>query len=148
MLLDSSGDVCPRTAWRSGRTLRLVSQPTALPAIDVIEAERRLREDPDQPILLDVREPAEFAEARAPGAVLVPTSAFAGRVSELPVDRPIMVICHLGGRSAAVAGFLQRSGRSDVVNVDGGMDAWQRAGLPIRRGAPEPGEGEVSAVDA
>ena len=56
-----------------------------------------------------------------------------------------MVICHSGSRSAAVTGFLARSGRTDVVNVAGGMDAWERAGLPIRRGQVEPGEGELPA---
>jgi rhodanese-related sulfurtransferase len=115
-----------------------------MPTIDVIEAERRLREAPERPLLLDVREVGEFAAIRAPGAVLVPTSSFAARVAELPSDRPIMVICHLGGRSAAVAGFLLRSGRSDVVNVAGGMDAWERAGLPVRRGPTEPGEGDLT----
>ena len=54
-----------------------------------------------------------------------------------------MVVCHLGGRSAAAAGFLIRSGRADVVNVGGGMDAWERAGLPVRHGAPAPGEGDL-----
>jgi len=122
-----------------------MTTPDGLVQIDVTEAERRLREDPSRPVLLDVREASEFADIRAPGAMLVPTSAFAQRVSEVPADRPIMVICHLGGRSAAVAGFLQRSGRMDVVNVTGGMDAWQRAGLPTRTGAPEPGEGDLPA---
>ena len=115
----------------------------AIPTIDVAEAERRLREDPDGPMLLDVREANEFAEVRAPGAVLMPMSAFAARAGELPSDRPLMVVCHLGGRSAAAAGFLIRSGRSDVVNVGGGMDAWERAGLPVVHGAPAPGEGDL-----
>jgi rhodanese-related sulfurtransferase len=115
----------------------------AIPTIDVTEAERRLREDPDGPVLLDVRETGEFAAVRAPGAVLVPTSSFAARVADVPTDRPVMVICHMGSRSAAVAGFLLRSGRSDVVNVAGGMDAWERAGLPVRRGPTEPGEGDL-----
>ena len=44
---------------------------------------------------------------------------------------------------AAVAAFLTGAGRTDVFNVAGGMDAWARAGLPIRTGAPKPGEGEV-----
>lgn len=117
--------------------------PNALPTIDVGEAERRLREDPARPLLLDVREPNEFAEVRAPGAVLLPTSTFAARLGELPPDRPLLVICHVGGRSAAVTGFLTRTGRTDVVNVAGGMDAWERAGLPLRRGPVQPGEGEV-----
>ena len=115
----------------------------AIPTIDVAEAERRQREDPTSPLLLDVREANEFEAVRAPGAVLVPMSAFAARAGELPPDRPLMVVCHLGGRSAAAAGFLIRSGRTDVVNVAGGMDAWERAGLPIRRGAPAPGEGDL-----
>jgi rhodanese-related sulfurtransferase len=122
-----------------------LSQPAPIPSVDVAEAERRLREDPAAPILLDVREPDEFAEVRAPGAVLVPTSVFMARVGELPADRPLLVVCHVGGRSAAVTGYLIRAGRTDVVNVAGGMDAWVRAGLPTRRGPVEPGEGEWPA---
>ena len=114
-----------------------------IPTIDVTEAERRLREDADGPLLVDVREANEFEEVRAPGAVLVPMSAFAARAGELPSDRPLMLVCHLGGRSAAAAGFLIRSGGSDVVNVGGGMDAWERAGLPVRRGTPAAGEGDL-----
>ena len=120
-----------------------MSTPPPIPTIDVAEAERRLREDPAGPILLDVREASEFAEVRAPGALLVPTSTFMTRVDELPADRPLLVVCHVGGRSAAVAGYLIRAGRTDVVNVAGGMEAWERAGLPVRRGPLEPGEGEL-----
>ncbi|MDO8485826.1 MAG: rhodanese-like domain-containing protein [Candidatus Limnocylindrales bacterium] len=120
-----------------------MTMPNLLPTIDVGEADRRLREDPARPLLLDVREPNEFAEVRAPDAVLLPTSTFTARMDELPVDRPLLVICHTGNRSAAVTGFLARSGRADVVNVAGGMDAWERAGLPVRRGPVEPGEGEI-----
>lgn len=122
-----------------------MTMPPPIPSIDVEEAERRLREDPAGPILLDVREANEFGEVRVPGAVLVPTSAFMTRVGELPPNRPLMVMCHMGGRSAAVTGFLVRSGRTDVVNIAGGMEAWERAGLPVRRGAVEPGEGDLKA---
>lgn len=121
-----------------------MSQPP-IPTIDVGEADRRLREDADRPILLDVREASEFADVRAPGAVLIPTSAFMTRVGELPPDRPLLVVCHMGGRSAAVAGYLIRAGRTDVVNVAGGMEAWEKAGLPVRRGPVAPGEGELPA---
>ena len=120
-----------------------MTMPGALPTIDVAEADRRLREDPDRPLLLDVREAGEFATVRAPGAMLLPTSVFMDRIAEIPADRPILVICHLGGRSASVAGYLIRTGRTDVVNVAGGMDAWERSGLPVRRGALDPGEGDL-----
>jgi rhodanese-related sulfurtransferase len=122
-----------------------VNQGAGMPSIDAVEAERRMREDPGRPLLVDVREMNEFEEVRAPGAVLVPMSTFAARAAELPKDRPLMVVCHLGGRSAAAAGFLIRSGWTDVVNVTGGMDAWERGGLPVRRGTPDPGEGDLPA---
>ena len=120
-----------------------MNAPGAIPTVDVTEADRRLREDPAQPVLLDVREMNEFLEVRAPGALLLPTSAFVARLGELPTDRPLLVICHLGNRSAAVVGYLSRMGRTDAVNVAGGMDAWARAGLPVRRGPLETGEGEL-----
>jgi rhodanese-related sulfurtransferase len=119
--------------------------PTPLAAVDVAEADRRLREDPARPVLLDVREPNEFVAVRIPGSMLLPTSSFTTRLDELPADRPLFVICRTGVRSAAVTGFLARTGRPDVANVTGGMDAWERAGLPIRRGPVEPGEGAPPA---
>ena len=109
----------------------------AIPTIDVAEAERRLREDPDGPILLDVREANEFEEVRAPGAVLMPMSAFAARAGELPSDRPLMVVCHLGGRSAAAAGFLIRSGRDgrrQRRRRHGRLGTCRSAGPPRRAG--------------
>ena len=81
-----------------------------------------------------------------PGALLVPTSTFTTRVDELPADRPLLVVCQTGVRSAAVAGFLIRTGRTDVVNVAGGMEAWERAGLPVRRGAGRAGRGRPAGL--
>ena len=120
-----------------------MTPPATLPTIDVAEADRRLREDPASPILVDVRERSEFLEVRAPDAVLVPMSEFAARAAELPKDRPLLMVCHLGGRSAAAAGFLIRSGWTDVTNVAGGMDAWSKAGLATRSGPLEAGEGDL-----
>ena len=122
-----------------------MSTEPAIASIDVTEAERRMREDPNGPLLVDVREQHEFDAVRAPGAVLMPMSSLGTRIGELPTDRPLMIVCHVGGRSAAVTGFLARSGRTDVVNVAGGMDAWERRGLPVNRGTPGPGEGDLPA---
>ena len=108
------------------------------------EAERRQREGPGRPVLLDVREPAEFETVRAPGAFLVPMSTFQTRIGEIPADRP--ADGRLPSRRAVGGGrrIPDPSGRSDVVNVAGGMDAWERAGLPVRRGAPTAGEGDLT----
>ena len=99
---------------------------------------------PPVPLLVDVRERNEFTEVRAPGAVLYPTSSFLLRFDELPRDRPLHVICNSGSRSAAVTAWLLRNGWSDVHNVAGGMTAWVRAGLDVRRGPLVAGEGDLT----
>jgi rhodanese-related sulfurtransferase len=95
------------------------------------------------PLLVDVREPDEFATERVDGAVLVPISRFRERYEELPKDRPLLVICHAGSRSQSATSFLLQQGWTDVQNVDGGTLAWRQAGLPLKSGQPEPGEGDL-----
>jgi rhodanese-related sulfurtransferase len=114
-----------------------------IPTVDVIEADRQLRDDQPTPLLVDVREVGEFVAVRAAAAALLPTSSFLQRIGELPSDRPLLIICHSGSRSAAVTAYLIRSGRSDVANVAGGMIAWERAGLAVHRGPTAPDEGAV-----
>jgi len=81
--------------------------------------------------LVDVREPDEFAAGRVPGAVNLPMSQLGQRLDELP-DGSFDVICKVGGRSARVAEALIARGY-EVVNVDGGTDAWIEAGFPLER---------------
>ncbi|HET6908692.1 MAG TPA: rhodanese-like domain-containing protein [Mycobacteriales bacterium] len=83
-------------------------------------------------MLLDVREDDEWAEVHAPDAMHVPMSRLGAQVDDLPRDRMIACICHVGGRSAVVADALAGAGFS-IVNVAGGMDAWESAGLPVVR---------------
>jgi rhodanese-related sulfurtransferase len=66
------------------------------------------------------------------------------RFEDLPRDRPLHVVCNSGSRSAAVTAWLLRDGWSDVHNVAGGMTAWPRAGLEVRRGPLVPGEGDLA----
>ena len=82
-------------------------------------------------ILLDVREPEEFARERVPGAVNVPQADLATRLGEIPRDRPIMTICQSGSRSLRSAQFLRQQGYENVVTVGGGTRAWREAGRPI-----------------
>jgi rhodanese-related sulfurtransferase len=81
-------------------------------------------------LLLDVREDDEWADGHAPDAILMPMSRFAERVDELPKDRLIVCVCHVGGRSARVADALNGAGWQ-AVNLIGGMEAWERARLPV-----------------
>lgn len=89
-------------------------------------------------LLLDVREQEEWDAGHAPVAVHVPMHEVPGRLDELPADRPVDVVCHLGGRSAQVTAFLLQRG-VQARNVEGGMDAWERAGLPVVTDAGTPG---------
>ena len=118
-----------------------MTDETPVPSIDVRAAESRLRagEDPT-PILLDVREPHEFTGGRATGATHMPLSTLGPRIGELPRDRPVFVICHSGGRSAMVTGYLLANGWTDVHNVSGGMIAWEFHKLPTRSGPTDPSE--------
>ena len=84
--------------------------------------------DDATPLLLDVREPAEWALAsvRADGAELLQLSMqlIPPRLHELDPQRPVAVLCHHGGRSMQVAMFLAQRGFARVANVAGGIDAW------------------------
>ena len=114
-----------------------------VPTIDVTEADRRRRAEP-APLVIDVREPNEFEAARLEsGVALVPLSTFQQRWQELPRDRPLLLMCAAGGRSAAATAWLVRNGYTDVANVAGGMNEWQKAGLPVRRGTLAAGEGDL-----
>ena len=87
--------------------------------------DRRERGEEDF-ILIDVREPAEFDIVSIPGAVLIPKNEFlmGNALSELPQDRPIVLHCKVGGRSAEVLAVVKAAGFSDAVHVGGGVVAW------------------------
>ncbi|MDR7376949.1 rhodanese-related sulfurtransferase [Rhodoferax ferrireducens] len=80
------------------------------------------------PVVLDVREPAEWqaASVQADGFTLVQLSMneIPGRLAELDPQRPIACLCHHGARSQRVAQFLLQNGFENVVNIAGGIDAW------------------------
>jgi rhodanese-related sulfurtransferase len=94
-------------------------------------------------IIVDVREPDEFLAERAPGVALIPLSQFVARHQELPKDRPLLMLCAAGSRSASATAFLLQNGWTDVRNVSGGMMAWAASGLPTRGGRPDPDEGAI-----
>ena len=80
----------------------------------------------EKPVLLDVREPWEFERARIEGAQLVPMREVPGRIGEIEQGKPVVAICHHGGRSMQVALFLEKAGYNNVHNLVGGVDAWSR----------------------
>src|SRR5262245_25130137 len=89
------------------------------------------REVPDDAYLLDVREPEEWAAGHVEGATHVPMMQVPGRLSELPTDREMVVMCRVGQRSAQVTAYLRANGFERVNNLDGGLVEWAAAGRPL-----------------
>ncbi len=77
-----------------------------------------------KPLLLDVREPGEFAHCHIEGAQLMPMASIPARIEELDADVPTVVICHHGMRSLQVAMYLQQQGFGKLYNLSGGVAAW------------------------
>jgi rhodanese-related sulfurtransferase len=75
-------------------------------------------------VLLDVREHDELAIAAVAGALHIPMREVPARLAELDAAKPLVVMCHSGGRSMRVAEFLKQNGFSNVFNLKGGIDAW------------------------
>lgn len=99
-------------------------------------AAQRLAASP-APLLVDVRAPGERASSHIAGSVHVPLNRLVERAGELPRNRPVIVHCAGGYRSAVAASLLQRAGFADVAELAGGITAWEARGLPVVAGPPE-----------
>lgn len=100
--------------------------------IDVQQAQSMFRQGA---LVLDVREPHEYAEVHAQGALLVPLAQLKARSNEFRAfeNKPVVLICRSGQRSAVAAEMLAQQGFKQVHNVQGGIIAWEKAGLPVKR---------------
>lgn len=103
---------------------------TTSPPVDEVGIEA-IDSAPPNALVLDVREPEEFARAHVPGAVNIPQADLATRLDDIPRDRPILTICHSGMRSLRSAQFLRQEGYQAVATVAGGTRAWIHAGRPV-----------------
>ena len=82
-----------------------------------------------QHLLLDVRTPEEFADGHIPGAINISVQTLSDRLNEVPQDRPIVIYCRSGNRSAQAATILSNAGYSNIYDM-GSLGAWTAAGLP------------------
>lgn len=98
--------------------------PHQIPSVSVDDV-------PSDAVLLDVREPEEWAAGHIAGALHVPMNEVPNRVAYAPdslaADAPVVVVCKMGGRSAQVTAWLRRQGY-DAHNLNGGMLAWAGSG--------------------
>lgn len=97
---------------------------------DTLKATRLYNDDA---LVLDVREDNEYAAGHIPKAKHIPLAQLAGRISELDKfkNKPVLVTCRSGQRSARACGMLKKAGFETVYNQAGGLLAWERASLPV-----------------
>jgi len=102
-----------------------------VPQITVQDLARLIAEKRDQVQVVDVRRQGEWEGGHIEGALLKPLNQLARTMEELDAQRPVAVHCKSGYRSSIASSLLRRAGFRLVMNVTGGFDAWNGAGLPV-----------------
>lgn len=113
-------------------TAGCVASTEGIPSTSVAEARAQLQAA-TPPVLIDVREPHEYAAGHAPGAVNVPLGEVARWAETQPKTQPTLVICQTGRRSLSASKTLHGLGFTAVTNVAGGTSAWISQGYPVDR---------------
>ena len=120
------GDASPTSAPAAAQAA------VGFPTVPVAEIADRVASD--EVLFVEVREDSEWAAGRAPSAIHIPLGSVADRLGEISTQakgRPVAFICRSGSRSAQASQIAVDGGVRDVINVDGGMLAWEGAGLPV-----------------
>ncbi|MCB0406251.1 MAG: rhodanese-like domain-containing protein [Bdellovibrionales bacterium] len=97
------------------------------------QAKEYLAEREGEVCFVDVRSQDEFKSGYIPQSKCIPLPEISNRLNEFPKDRPILLSCQSGMRSAKARQLLESYGFSDIFEVDGGFSAWKRAGLPTSK---------------
>ena len=84
--------------------------------------------------VLDVRDPDEWNEYHIPGSALIPLDQLETRLSEVPRDKEVVVVCRSGNRSQPGRDVLKNAGFTQVTSMSGGLKEWKAAGLPTVAG--------------
>jgi rhodanese-related sulfurtransferase len=123
-------------ALSSGVMLMLPAMRSAGAGIGTAEAVRLINRE--KGVLIDVRDPEEFAAGHAAGARNVPLASLQGEGAKgLPTNKalPVVVLCASGARASRAAGILRKAGFEKAVVLQGGTAAWREASLPIEKSA-------------
>ena len=91
------------------------------------------RESGAAPVVIDVRTPEEYASGHVPGAVNIPFDQVAERIAEIDAPHGVALYCMVGPRARKGEAALLGAGDEKVFHLEGGLAAWQAAGLPVER---------------
>jgi rhodanese-related sulfurtransferase len=104
----------------------------ALPSLSAAELNEKLQNG-KRPLVLDVRQKEEYRSGHIAGAKLIPLNELGRRMRELPQSREIVCVCASGNRSSSATRMLTGAGYN-AINMKGGMSAWRRANLAVKKG--------------
>lgn len=109
------------------RPFRAGSEVSAFEAVQLINRKDAL--------VIDVRDIGEFEAGHIAGAKHVPEAQLADRIKELEKfrERPVILACRSGNRSASAVKLLRAAGFAEAVNLGGGIGAWEQAGMPLQK---------------
>jgi rhodanese-related sulfurtransferase len=122
--------------WLQGGVRAWQDAGRELLRIDLADAARAKALLLDGAASLDVREPEEYAAGHIEGAIHVPLGSLAANSNLVPRDRPVVVYCGHGERASTGASLLETAGFRYLVNLDGGIGAWEDAGEAVSTRAP------------
>jgi rhodanese-related sulfurtransferase len=108
-------------------TISRLGRMTEIPTVDLSGVPEPI---PAGVIVLDVREPDEYAAGHLSASLHIPLADLPARLASIPVDQQVLVVCKVGSRSAYATAFLQSQG-IDATNLAGGLMAWESAGRPL-----------------
>ncbi|SEO44319.1 Rhodanese-related sulfurtransferase [Duganella sp. CF517] len=96
--------------------------------------------------IVDVRDAKEFANGSLPDAKNIPLAELDQRIGELDKfkSKSVVVVCQSGARASSAAAKLSKAGFTDVVNLEGGIAAWQKSGLPLAKPSATPSKPSVT----
>ena len=116
----------PATAPRSAQVAGNIFESLDSRAAQVLIEQRQ------DLLVVDLREQSELREGYIAGSVLIPMSALSKGTKSLPADRPLLLVCAVGGRSYGVGRYFASKGYPELYNLKGGISAWKKAGLPVQ----------------
>ena len=105
----------------------MVNRGLAGATVGTLQATRMINDQ--DAVIVDVRPSAEYAAGHLPNARNIPAEDLAK--ADLPKGKPVIVVCGTGNRAGRAASALRGAGRQDVFCLEGGVAAWQQAGLPL-----------------
>jgi rhodanese-related sulfurtransferase len=137
MILAVAVVACSNEGTKPGASAPPASSPSAsateaqAKTISAAALHQRLQAAAPKPLVIDVREPSEFAEGHIAEAQLVPLGTVEAGLASVPKDQEIVLVCRSGRRSGEAQNRLAQRGYTNLTNVEGGMIAWKDEQLPV-----------------